>query len=219
MAINTLFIDPVDILYKYTEPDVNLHTYLEMLGITPRHPRVVQKALKAAYYDVLHGRIDRDLFYDALLRFHGVDETGLAAGREALLADEASIRAQPGATSAIRILRQFNLRMVIIINSPHSSQDIVDLLAKVGFAPDIWTAVIASRDVGHAIPEPDIFETAVNIANAVSSETAFISTDISVLPLLKDQGYITIAFGPTESAVQAHYHLHSFEALVNLLTS
>ena len=65
------------------------------------------------------------------------------------------------------------------------TSDIVMMLANAGFADDLWVSVIASCEVGHMIPTPDIFEAVLEQTGASAEEAAFISTRFNAMSLPK----------------------------------
>jgi putative hydrolase of the HAD superfamily len=90
----------------------------------------------------------------------GVEADG-AALTDALLA-ALRFRAYPDAAPALRSLRSLGLAIVVVSNWDHSLHA---RLAETGLAP-LVDAAIASAEIGHAKPDPAIFEHALELAGA-----------------------------------------------------
>lgn len=219
MSIRTLLIEPQDVLYTRPNQDSNLYTYLENAGIKPRHPQIVERALKAAHFDVLHGRINRDAYYDAILRFHGLTtENELNDGRQAILADASSISPMFGAIEALDALQGAGFDIIVVANAEHSSRELIDLLDSADFSVDYWSGVITSSDLGQVLPDPLVMRTALAITDSVAPETAFITANPLNLPLAMEQGVLTIAFRPDTEPAFVHHQVRSFVELIEILS-
>lgn len=220
MSIRTLLIEPQDVLYTRPNQDSNLYTYLETVGIKPRHPEIVERALKAAQFDVLHGRIEREAYYDAILRFHGLTvDDELVQGREAILADSSAISPTFGAIEALDALQGAGFDIVVVANAEHSSRELVEVLASADFSVDYWSGVITSFDLGQVLPDPLVMRTALELTDSAPPETAFISANASNLPLAMEQGVLTIAFRPSTEPAFVHHQVRSFVELIEILSN
>jgi len=220
MSIRTLLIEPEDVLYTRPNQDSNLYSYLETVGIKPRHPEIVERALKAAYFDVLHGRIDREAYYDAILRFHGLTaDDELVKGREAILADSSTIAPTFGSIEALDALQGAGFDIIVVANAEHSSRELMNVLASAEFSVDYWAGVITSSDLGQVLPDPLVMRTALEITESAPPETAFISANASNLPLAMEQGVLTIAFRPNTEPAFVHHQVRSFVELIEILSS
>ncbi|NDJ85113.1 MAG: hypothetical protein GYB66_04440 [Chloroflexi bacterium] len=219
MAIRVLLFEPEDILYKRPQPNQHFHAFLEKLGLQPRHPQMVQRALKAGYFDVIHGRITRDDFYDAILRFYEIEgETVIPIGRKALLADSMSIEAMNDAPSVLKNLQADGFKLALVMNSEHPSQDVITMLARAGFPTALWSSVTTSCQVGKSIPDKSIFDTALDKAEASPGETAFISPRGEILVRVMEYGLATVAFGQPENNAFADHCFQHLSELYQFLT-
>jgi FMN phosphatase YigB (HAD superfamily) len=219
MPIYTLLVDTEDILYTRPQPDAHLYSYLETQGLQPRHPKVVKKALKAAHFDVLHGRITREDFFNAMLGFYGVTQDALEGGRAALLADAAALEPMPDAIETLTDLQARGVEIVMVANTEHPARDLVVWLAAAGFPETLWRVALTSCELGLVRPDPAFFRIALEITGANPAETAFIGQDDYELSLVMQQGLTALAFQPNNPAsVATPYVLHSFAELASLLS-
>lgn len=217
MGFRTLLIDPDGLLYTRPSPDAHLNAYLETLGIKPRHPQIVQRALKAAQFDVLHGRIERDNFYDAILRFHGVQESDLRAGRAEVLKDRLGTTAMLGAAEVMDTLVGAGFKLAIVSNTEHSSQEILQMLERIGFPQSWWNVAIASCEVKQALPDALFFEKVLTTTGANPVETAYVTANTSHLPRRTEHNVEIIAYRITKENAPANHYVQSLMELVTLV--
>lgn len=213
MLISALIIDPKAVLFMPATEQPHLKGYLNNLGLQPRHPQVVEKALRAARFDVLLGRISRDVYYDAILRFHGVpDYANLKAGREALLADSVYVTPNVKAIPVLNQLYVAGIQLSLVLNSEHSSREIAMMLNHFGFVHTLWSRIITSSEIGYIIPDPAIFEAVLNQpeGNVYLSQQA--------VPWLIKHGVINLVYGDDTSVPDA-YNIHEIEQLIDLLVA
>ena len=76
MSITTILLDAGGVLYYRPREDSYLELFLEEHGYKLRHRSIVDRAMRAAIFDVQSGRISGDQFYNAILRLHGVNDRG-----------------------------------------------------------------------------------------------------------------------------------------------
>lgn len=187
MPINLLVIDPEDVLFSRQEEQQHLNAFLQSLGIEPRHPQIVEKALKAARFDVLHGRITRDTYYNAILRFHGVPEgAAYAIGRQAILADTTNLVPVAGAAEALQQIYAAGIALGLVVNSEHSAIDFINVLGDIGYIRSIWSYAVSSSEVGYMIPDPAIFEAIIESPKSTAVLSAkpipwLLQTDVTSL--------------------------------------
>lgn len=219
MALHTLIFDADGVLYSRTQPIRYLHEYLQSYGIEPRHPVVVQRALKAAYFDVLHGRITREAFYEAMLRFQGLeDERAIAEGRAAIMADAADIEPTPDAVEIVSELYDHGYRMVVVSNTEHRAADLAFWLSEIGFSPNWWLGVFTSAEMRLTSPDPQFFSTILNATNSHWSEVAYIINQERQLGALMEHGMKTIGFRlQPHDNFHVHHTIQSFPDLADLL--
>ena len=213
MGINTLVIEPENVLYTHLTGQYHLNAYLQTLDIKPRHPQIVEKALKAARFDVMHGRISRDTYYDAILRFHGVpDDADFDAGRYALLSDGQDIVAKNDMIETLERIYAAGISLSLIVNSAMDAHEIVDMLANVGFVRSFWGKVVSSSEAGAMIPDPAIFEA------LIESPTSTAVLSARPIPWLAEHGIPAIVY-ESERDIEGLYTVHSPEELLHLLVS
>jgi HAD superfamily hydrolase (TIGR01493 family) len=220
MLFRTVLLDTEDVLYSRPRPDGYLNSYLAMYDLQPRHPKVVQKALKAAYFDVLHGRIARHDYYNAILLFHGLEQNALENGREALLADAANLEPIPGAIETLIDLRERGVEIAIAANTEHPAVDLVDWLENIGFPRDLWWMVITSCEMGLTKPDPAFFKTALQVTATQPDEVLYVGRDLYELSLIAEQGIIPLAFQPSNAdGIDISNIIQSYEELRRIVLS
>lgn len=211
MTIHTLIINPKDVLFQQSEQQPHLVAFLNAMGMEPRHPRVIEKGIRAARFDVLLGRISRDVYYDALLKLHGVPEhANMRAGREALLADSLLLTANYSAIPVLQQLYVAGIQLSLIMNSEHSADEMVSVLNHFGFVHTLWHDVIASSEIGHIIPDPAMFEAVIHQPNGI----VYLSPH--AVPWLIEQGIINLVYGDDDSVPDA-FNVYNLEQLIDLL--
>lgn len=218
MTFRVLLVEPEDVLYTLPNSYTYLHTFLESIGINPRHPRTVDRAMKAAQFDVFHGRIRRSDYYDAILRFHGVTrETDLPAGREALWGDRTNFQVTIGAIAGMETLHKAGIHLGLVLNTEHSGQELIELLVQNGFPRNLWSVVATSCEIGQIIPDPSVFEAILKVTKCPPKQVMFITRRINIVPLVAQLGILGVAFRPTEATTVPR--VYSFTELVDLLTT
>lgn len=219
MPFRAILFDTDDVLYMHPKPDRHLQDYLAVYDLQPRHPKVVQKALKAAYFDVLHGRISRQDYYDAMLNFHGLPQHALEYGRSVLLADAAAIRPIEGAVEILTKLRDLDFSLSIAANTEHPAQDLVLWLEDVGFPQNLWWSVMTSCELGLTKPDPAFFKTALHAKGIPPNEMLYVGCDIHELSLVGEQGIVPAAFQPDNPEnIGGSNIIHSYQELYEWLT-
>ena len=204
-------------LYHYPHPNGYLAAFLAEHGLTPRHPSIVQRALRAAQFDVYTGRITREMFFDAVLRVHGLTDLALfAAGRAALLHDASEPELFPGVWETLVRLRDLDLRLGVVTNSPHPVGDLIAWLAVRNVSPSLWTAFVVSSEVGAMCAEPVIFKRALERLTCESDETAFVGKSSESLGCASTLGLMTVAFLPDDPGVRTDCEARTFYDLARL---
>jgi FMN phosphatase YigB (HAD superfamily) len=218
--ITAILLDTEGVLYHRPRQDRHLTAFLQQHGLHLRHRSVVQRALRAAIFDVQSGRITRDAFYDASLRVYGVaDEALFPAGREALLRDAADIELYPGVRDTLMYLYQNHYRLGAISDTPHSAREKVTWMAARGVPPMVWDTFMVSSEVGTLKISPEIFERALLHLGTPADGTAFVGHNTDELQRAAELGMMTIAFLPDDPTVQATHRIGSFYELQDLFVS
>lgn len=218
MVFRVLLVEPEDVLYTLPNNYTYLQAFLESIGINPRHQRTVERAMKAAQFDVFHGRIRRTDYYDAILRFHGVtNPNDLPAGREALWGDRTNFQVTIGAIAGMEALHKAGLHLGLVLNTEHSGEELIELLAQNGFPRNLWAVVATSCEIGQIIPDPSIFEAILNVVKCPPKQVMFLTRKINIVPLVSQLGLQGVGFRPTEATTVPR--VFSFGELVDLLTT
>lgn len=216
-TIKAILLDTGGVLYHRPRQDRHLIAFLERQGIKPRPRSVVDRALKAARFDVQTGRIACSDFYDAILRTHGLTDPDLfAAGREALAQDAADIELYPGVWETLTNLQEAGYRLGTVSDTPYTAGQKIAWLAARRVSPGLWTAFVVSPDVGSTKEEPAIFHAALRQLRATESEVAFVGHHSVELACAHTMGLLTIAFLPDDPAVEVDFEIPSFYGLGDL---
>jgi FMN phosphatase YigB (HAD superfamily) len=216
-AIQAILFDTEGVIYHRPRQDRYLRAFLERNGLQPRHPSILDRALRAARFDVLTGRIPVETYFDALLRTHGIVESELfEEGRAALFYDAADIELYPGIAETLTALQKAGFRLGAVVDSPHTPGEEIAWIAAQQLSPGLWSVFVVSSDVGATKAEPLIFERALHQLELTPGEAAFVGHDSSELACSADLGMLTIAFMPDDPAVETHYIISSFYGLEDL---
>jgi FMN phosphatase YigB (HAD superfamily) len=216
-TIKAILFDTGGILYHRPRRDRHLSAFLEQHRLRQRQRSVVERALRAATFDVQTGRITRDAFYDAILRMHGVGDDALfPTGREALLRDAADIELFPGVVEMLRLLKDAGCRLGAISDSAHTSREKIAWLEARKVPPGIWSAFVVSSEVGSTKSEPLIFKRALGLLGTAAAETAFVGHSPVELARAGEIGMLTVAFLPDDPSCRTDRTIGSFYGLEGL---
>lgn len=216
-ALKAILFDTGGVLYHRPRQDRHLETFLMQHGLKLRYRSVVERGLRAALFDVRTGRIPCDMFYDAVLRLHGVEDEDLfEAGRAALYRDAADIELFPGVTETLIELRDEGLRLGTVSDTGHAAGEKTGWLCARGVPPGLWSAFVVSSDFGQLKTEPAIFMLALNHMGTTAAQTAFVGHDATELNVAAYAGLTTIAFMPDDPTVDVNYRIGSFYELGDL---
>lgn len=218
MTLSAILFDAPGVLYDRPELGVALQTLLEHYGLKPRHPTIVHNALRAASFDASIGRISLDDYHNAILRVHGLtEEKPLAAGREALRFDATRLNLVDGAAAALRRLRQFEIRLGALANSPYRAADEMAWLVRAGVPADTWAVYLSSCEYGVLAPDSAIMEAAVKGLGEQRGEIALVSGERSFLEYAAEAGLIPISMHYTDPALPVRAKIEDLGQLVALL--
>jgi FMN phosphatase YigB (HAD superfamily) len=117
--IQAILFDTEGVIYHRPRQQRYLAAFLAEHELTPRHPWILERALRAARFDVITGRITIETYFDAILRTHGIAAPDLLeAGREALFEDAGDIELYPGVIETLTKLQDSGLRLGAVVDSP-----------------------------------------------------------------------------------------------------
>lgn len=217
-TLTAVLMDAGGVLYHRPRQDRHLTAFLEGHGLTLRHRRVADRALRAALFDVRSGRIDLDTFYDAVLRVHGIEDEALfPAGREALLQDAADIELYPGVRETLDALEAAGIRLGVVSDSGHVAGEKIAWLAQRGLSPSLWAAFVVSSEVGSLKLDCTPFTHALDRLEVPADAVAFVGHATEELRCAGELGMTTIAFMPDDLAAPSDHVIGSFYGLGDLL--
>lgn len=215
--MKAIVFDTGGVLYHRPRQDQHLRAFLEAHGLKLRHRDVLAKALRAAQYDALTGRITRHALYDAILRINGLENEDLfEAGRAAIYQDAVDIDLFPGVADTLHQLRTASFLLGAISDTAHSAEEKQAWLVAKGISPGIWRTFIVSSNVGSTKEEPAIFRRALDELDSTPAETAFVGHKTAELRTAQELGLVTVAFLPDEYGVDCDYVVGSFYELGEL---
>jgi FMN phosphatase YigB (HAD superfamily) len=216
-AIQAMLFDTDGVIYHRPRQDRRLTAFLEQHGLKPRHPSILERALRAARFDVLTGRISAEMYFDAVLRTHGIsDPKWLEEGRAALFRDAADIELYPGVGETLTRLQDSRLRLGAVVDSPYSAGEEIAWLAARSLSPGLWSVFVVSSAVGTTKTEPLIFERALGQLGLTPREVVFVGHDSAELACAASLGIRTIAFLPDDPAVETDYIISAIYGLRDL---
>ena len=161
-GVQAILFDTEGVLYHRPRQDRYLTAFLEQHDLKPRHPSILERALRAARFDVLTGRIPLETYLDAVLQTHGITDPALLKdGREALFQDAADIELYPGVPQTLPLLQEAGLRLGAVVDSPYTPGEEIAWMAARQLSPGLWTVFVVSADVGATKTEPLPFERAL----------------------------------------------------------
>lgn len=215
--MKAILFDTDGVLYHRPRQDQHLRAFLAAHGLSLRHRDVLAKALRAAWYDAMTGRITRKELFDGILRINGLENPVLfPAGREAIYRDAIDIDLFPGVADTLHQLRTASLLLGAVSDTVHSANEKKAWLVARGVSPGIWRTFIVSSDVGSTKEEPAIFHHALTGLNSEPENTAFVGHKTAELCMAKELGLTTIAFLPDEYGVPCDHCVGSFYELGEL---
>jgi FMN phosphatase YigB (HAD superfamily) len=216
-AIQAILFDTEGVIYHRPRQDRYLRAFLEQHDLKPRHPSVLERALRAARFDVLTGRISVETYFDAVLRTHGVcDSQWLEEGRAALFQDAADIELYPGVIETLTRLQSAGLRLGAVVDSPYTAGEEIAWLAVRQLSPGVWSVFVVSSAVGVTKTEPLIFEQALSQLDLTPYAAAFVGHSSAEFACAASLGMQTIAFLPDDPAVETDYTISAIYGLEDL---
>jgi FMN phosphatase YigB (HAD superfamily) len=216
-AIQAILFDTEGVIYHRPRQDRHLTAFLEQHGLKPRHPSILERALRAARFDVLTGRISAEMYFDAVLRTHGIsDPEWLEEGRAALFRDAADIELYPGVIETLTRLQASGLRLGAVVDSPYTAGEEIAWLAARNLSPGLWSVFVVSSAVGATKTEPLIFEQALRQLDLMPRWVVFVGHDSAEFGCAASLGIRTIAFLPDDPAVETDYTISAIYGLEEL---
>ncbi len=213
-GITALLFDTDGVLFHRPRRNRNLATFLAQHGLEPRDPAFEARALRAARFDVMTGRIRRDDYFDAVLRVHGIfDEALLPEGREALLRDAADIELFPGVCETLNALYGAGYRLGAVADAACYAGEHIAWMAVHRVSPGVWSAFVLSPDVGATTAEPAIFECALQQVDAEPPRVAYVGHETAALASASQLGLVTVAFLPDDPLYETDLAIGSFYEL------
>lgn len=194
MRISAVLFDANGVLYERSIMGMALQALLDHYGLKPRHPKIVHDYLRAATFDACLGRITADAYYDALLRVHGMTDSGLTAGREALRFDASRLDVSPTTLPVLQHLQANGLRLGVIVNSLYHAEEEIAWLDRAGVSADTWTVYLTSCDHGTLAPDPSLMGLALRGLDCPPEEILLLSRDESILSYGVDNGMLPFAY-------------------------
>jgi FMN phosphatase YigB (HAD superfamily) len=218
-AIQAILFDTEGVIYHRPRQDRHLRAFLQQHELKPRHPSILKRALRAARFDVLTGRISVETYFDAVLRTHGISDPALLEeGRAALFRDAADIELYPGVIETLTHLQNAGLRLGAAVDSPHTAGEEIAWLAARQLSPGLWSVFVVSSAVGATKTEPLIFERALHQLGLLPGAVAFVGHDSAEFAAATSLGLLTIAFLPDDPAVETDYAISTIYGLEELLS-
>ncbi len=218
-VFKALLFDTGGVLYHRPRTDEHLKAFLKEHGLTLRHRSVLDKALRAARFDSLTGRISREMFYDGILRVNGIEDEALfPAGREAIYRDAVDIELFPSVTETLNRLHEAGVLLATVSDTAHAAREKIAWLASRGIEREIWSAFVVSRDVGITKARPAIFTHALDELGVAAHEAGFVGHATGELANAREAGLTTIAFLPDDYAVHTDYEIGAFYELIRLVS-
>ena len=211
-----LLFDADGVLYHHPRHQFHLASFLAGHGLVMRSAAFVERALRAARFDVLTGRIRRETYYDAVLRVHGVfDETAFPAGREALLRDAADIELYPGVPQTLARLHGAGVHIGVVTDSECPAGEHIAWLAARRVSPGVWSTFVVSPDAGVTTAEPAIFQQALAELALPADRVAYVGHETAALATAARLGLMTIGFMPDDPLFEVDREVSSIYELAD----
>ncbi len=215
--IQAILFDTEGVIYHRPRQQRYLEAFLAQHELTPRHPAILERALRAARFDVMTGRIALEAYFDAILHTHGITAPDLLeAGREALFHDAADIELYPGVIDTLTRLQDAGLRLGAVVDLPFTAGEEIAWMAERALSPGVWNAFVVSSEVGATKSEPLGFERALFRLNVAPDHAAFVGHASEELASAARLGMLTISFLPDDPDVETHYELSTIYGLEEL---
>jgi phosphoglycolate phosphatase-like HAD superfamily hydrolase len=215
--IRAILFDTDGVIYHHPRRQRYLTAFLADHGLKPRHPSILERALRAARFDVVTGRITAETYFDAILRTHGIAAPELLeAGREALFQDAADIELYPGVIETLTHLQDSGLRLGAVVDSPYTAGEEIAWMAARMLSPGVWTVFIVSSDVGATKSEPLLFGRTLQRLNLRAEHAAFVGHASDELACAASLGMLTISFLPDDPDVETDYQISTIYGLEEL---
>ncbi len=216
MAIEGIFFDAADVLYRRKEPTA---AYAQRLVSGKGYPTALS-AQDAERRQVLsqrakRGQVSPEAYWDAVLLLYGVPA---AAGRAVLvaqiIAQADEVDALPAARATVQTLKARGFFLGIITDTIYPIATKMRWLDTIGVAEFI-DLVACSTELGVHKPDPEIYLAAVRQAKLTVESSAFVGHDTDELAGAQRVGLTTVAVFYDDDA-QADYYAPSLPALLDV---
>ncbi|MCE5327996.1 MAG: HAD hydrolase-like protein [Planctomycetaceae bacterium] len=196
MPLQALIFDMGDILFDASLWRRWLTVRLNELGVSITYEQLVQ-AWEALLVDVYRGRADYWQRFGQLLADQGLDPSAAAAltqeARDKGKALAASRTLFDGVAQTLADLKAAGIKLAVLSDNESGQAAVVRMLADLGVA-DCFDAVLSSRDLGHAKPDPRAFAAAVQAIGLTQTACGFVGHDIDELTGAREAGLLAIGF-------------------------
>ena len=214
--IKGIFFDAAGVLYCRATPtaDFALGT-LKEAGYAIEIPAEDLAYLQALHARASRGEMDHEAYWDQYLKKYGVEDSATRiAFTTRIIAYSNEVSPVPGAREALQELKRRGFLLGIVTDTMYPLEWKRRRLEKAGVAEFI-DVIACSTDLGVHKPDPRIYMSAVQQANLVPVESAFIGHLAIELQGAHAAGMVTIAVN-FETGTQADHFCQSISDLPDL---
>lgn len=211
--IKGIFFDAGNILYHKPRKGVHLRRFLARHKLRAvADVRAEKRKLKDLAF---HGVIDRQEFYEGVIRLYGVtDPALLKEGAEALLLDATTVEIIDGVPETLKALKHKGFILGIISDTATPIQVKLGWFEQGGFG-DVFDSFISSKEIGARKPDCLIYQEAFRKVGLSQEESVFVGHKASELSGARKAGMATIAFNYDKNA-RADAYIDRFADLLDV---
>jgi putative hydrolase of the HAD superfamily len=211
--INGIFFDAGNILYHRPHRGQYIKQFLAVNMHSPV-PNMIRKRMKLKDL-AFQGVLDRDAYYEKLIRLYGFDDPQvIAQGVTALVQDATTVEIIKGVPETLKALKASGFILGIITDTATPISAKLNWFEEAGFG-HVWDSIISSRELGTRKPAPVIYEEAFLRTGLKVDEAVFVGHKASELKGARSVGMATIAFNYSPSAV-ADFYISKFSDLLKV---
>lgn len=197
-----MIFDNGDILFDASVWRRWLHGKLISLGVELTFDELVTY-WEAELIDVYRGRAEYWDRFGRLLKKFKVGEDAQAelqaAARQKAIEVQQHRVTMPGVKETLAALRELDVRLAVLSDTEGGESAVRAILRQLEIE-ELFDAVVASSDIGHAKPAPAAYEYAVRALDLSHNDCAFIAHDVDELTGAQQVGLFAIAYNDTPLA-------------------
>lgn len=216
--ISALIFDVGDILYDASVWRKWLTKQIDAMGHSVTYPQLVQ-SWERLLVEVYEGKAEYWPTFTKLLTELGVPESKhedlISKSKQKGQDVQVDREPMPGVPDTLRQLSEQSIKLVALSDTESGESGVRRTLDQLGIE-SYFTAVITSRDIGHAKPSAEAFDAAIHATGHDKSQCGFVAHDVDELEGAQTHDLFAIAYNYDPKA-PADVFLDHFSDLLSVV--